>query len=360
METYNYIKGTVLLKYSGEDQQQSSSDSSRRFYGIVPYEGFISEAETTEDFDYDLLTNQSSYNPDYLGGIKTTFTNGETKVLNLINVVVQDVELHDVISKDGKTYGTLTGTIYGKVDNLTRTDKRGGTTQNLASTNKTDWWGCIPKLLTILGFFALMVLLWCFLFGDCSFKRLTGNCPICPEPVILRDTVVVRGDDRVVVVTDTIRTDEDGLGTGELQISLFWQNQEDVDLVVKTPDGYIYFGNKRTGGGYMDKDINAGVPLTNNASENIFWNRAVPAGKYEVYALYYRKRKDDNVPVPFKIRIKYQGEEKTFEGELSKPLNNTNNSDGERFYPEAVQSLQHSIKVHEFSIEENNQTQTIF
>lgn len=355
-----YIKGEIFLRYSGEDQQRSSNDSSKRFYGIVPYEAQISEAESIEGFDYDILSNQGTYNPAYLGGIKVKFRDGQSQELNLINVVIQNVKLHDVISKDGKTYGSLTGTVYAKVDDLVRSDKRGGTNSNLLTTNKTNWWGCILKLLSIIGFFALMLILWCFLFGDCNYKQLTGDCPICPEPVVLRDTVVVRGDDRVVVVTDTIRTDDDGLGTGELQISLFWENQEDVDLVVKTPDGYIYFGNKRTGGGYMDKDINASEPLTTNASENIFWDRSIPAGKYEVYALYYRKRKTDETPVPFRIRIKFKGQEKSFEGEVSKPLNDLANINTSRFYPESVQNLRHSVKVHEFSIEENNQTDTIF
>lgn len=355
-----YIKGQIFLKYWGENQQLNTPDSSKQYYGIVPYEAQISKAESIVGFDYDLLTNEGTYNPAYLGGIKASFTDGTSKELNLINVVIQDIKLHDVISKDGKTYGSLTGIIHAKVDDLVRADKRGGTSPNPLTTNKTDWWGCIPKLLSIVGFFALLAVLWCFLFGDCNYRQLTGDCPICPEPVVLRDTVVVRGDDRVVVVTDTIRTDDDGLGTGELQISLFWQNQEDIDLVVKTPDGYVYFGNKRTGGGYMDKDINASEPLTTEASENIFWDRNIPAGKYEVYALYYRKRKTDSTPVSFKVRIKFKGEEQYFENELASPLNNLVSLDTSRFYPESVQNLRHSVKIHEFTIEENNQTQTIF
>lgn len=75
------------------------------------------------------------------------------------------------------------------------------------------------------------------------------------------------------------------LGTGDVQITLEWSSDADLDLAVTDPTGdNINFGNRgpTATGGQLDVDSNVGC--TNNGSvENIFWPpEGAPAGDYVV------------------------------------------------------------------------------
>lgn len=77
------------------------------------------------------------------------------------------------------------------------------------------------------------------------------------------------------------------VGTGQLQISLSFDNAKDVDLHVIEPNGqHIYYGNSMSeNGGELDLDSNPGCSLDYVNNENITYSEEafVEAGTYTVY-----------------------------------------------------------------------------
>jgi hypothetical protein len=67
------------------------------------------------------------------------------------------------------------------------------------------------------------------------------------------------------------------VGTGDVQVSVFWNTPSDVDLHVVGPDGIeVYYGTPVTAtGGTLDLDSNAECEIDNVNNENIRW----PAGQ---------------------------------------------------------------------------------
>lgn len=75
-------------------------------------------------------------------------------------------------------------------------------------------------------------------------------------------------------------------GTGLLQVSLSWDQENDVDLHLIQPDGQeIFYGNSTsTNGGELDVDSNPACNIDNINNENIFFTteEQVEEGEYEV------------------------------------------------------------------------------
>ena len=80
------------------------------------------------------------------------------------------------------------------------------------------------------------------------------------------------------------------VGTGDVQVTLSWDADSDVDLHVVDPSGEeIYYGHKRAAsGGQLDLDSNAACDLDHKRNENITWavGRA-PRGQYTVRVDYW-------------------------------------------------------------------------
>lgn len=106
------------------------------------------------------------------------------------------------------------------------------------------------------------------------------------------------------------RLAEYGAKTGDIQISLSWDNYNDIDLWVEYNGAYkdtICWNNKiGLSGGILDIDMNC-APMTNKAVENIFWDNAKP-GLYTVYAYFYYQW-DSQAETDIDVRIVEKGKE---------------------------------------------------
>ncbi len=78
------------------------------------------------------------------------------------------------------------------------------------------------------------------------------------------------------------------VGTGEVQVSVTWDDSSDVDLHVVDPNGdEIYFGDAQSpSGGKLDLDSNAACGIDGKNQENITWSSA-PRGEYIVRVDYW-------------------------------------------------------------------------
>lgn len=74
------------------------------------------------------------------------------------------------------------------------------------------------------------------------------------------------------------------VGTGDVQVSLTWDTQSDVDLWLTEPNGnVIKYSNKISStGGQLDFDN-----VIEYGPENIFYNNTAPSGTYKVQVNYY-------------------------------------------------------------------------
>ncbi|MDG1549318.1 MAG: hypothetical protein P8Q94_04620 [Candidatus Poseidoniaceae archaeon] len=117
------------------------------------------------------------------------------------------------------------------------------------------------------------------------------------------------------------RLDREGARSGDVQISLMWDNYNDLDLHVLCPSGErIHGGNKKSEcGGELDVDANV-RPETKKPVENVVWddNTAQP-GEYQVYVHHYKKHKKRRTkdPTKFKVIVNNVGDMLEFDGDLS-------------------------------------------
>ena len=80
------------------------------------------------------------------------------------------------------------------------------------------------------------------------------------------------------------------VGTGDIQITLTWDVDSDVDLHVLDPNGEeIYYGHPSSAsGGKLDLDSNAGCDLDHKRAENITWpTGTAPQGWYIILIDYW-------------------------------------------------------------------------
>jgi hypothetical protein len=117
------------------------------------------------------------------------------------------------------------------------------------------------------------------------------------------------------------RLEREGAQSSDVQISLMWNNYNDLDLHVVCPSGErIHGGNKKSGcGGELDVDANVRAE-TRKPVENVFWEEGkAPAGKYQVYVHHYKKhdKRKSKDPTKFQVIVNQGGEPYEYNGELS-------------------------------------------
>ena len=117
------------------------------------------------------------------------------------------------------------------------------------------------------------------------------------------------------------RLEREGAMTGDVQISLMWENYNDLDLHVVCPSGErIHGGNKKSQcGGELDVDANV-RPETKKPVENVVWpGVTAPPGTYQVYVHHYKKHKKRRTkdPTGFQIIVNNTGDYREYHGDLT-------------------------------------------
>ncbi|MBT4066766.1 MAG: hypothetical protein HOE76_06075 [Euryarchaeota archaeon] len=117
------------------------------------------------------------------------------------------------------------------------------------------------------------------------------------------------------------RLEREGAKSSDVQISLIWNNYNDLDLHVVCPSGErIHGGNRESAcGGELDVDANV-RPESKKPVENVVWPEGkAPGGTYKAYVHHYKKHKKrrSKDPTSFKVICNAGGEIKEFEGMIS-------------------------------------------
>lgn len=107
---------------------------------------------------------------------------------------------------------------------------------------------------------------------------------------------------------------------GDIQISLYWKNFNDLDLHCIDPSGEeIWFNNKISYNthGELDVDQNAQPPYNAKPVENIFWPvGGAPRGRYQVFVVYYAQHDAANATA-FTVRTVMHGRTNFFSSIIS-------------------------------------------
>ena len=134
--------------------------------------------------------------------------------------------------------------------------------------------------------------------------------------------IAVRPSDLVDTPDSSVmerRLNEVSAKGGDIQISLFWKNYNDLDLHCIDPAGEeIFFSHKKSNaGGELDVDQNASPPFNNSPVENIFWPAGqAPPGLYRVSVVHYAKHGGLD-PTAFTVRTVVIGQTNFFSSSIT-------------------------------------------
>lgn len=109
---------------------------------------------------------------------------------------------------------------------------------------------------------------------------------------------------------------------GNLEITLAWDDINDLDLYIDCPGGLIFHRQKQACGGKLDVDKNSSIDTSSSTpAEHAFWPDP-PSGKYRVTVTYYGQ-KDSAATSPFRVHIDRVGQPReTYEGAATIKGNN--------------------------------------
>tara|TARA_B100001989_G_C24549847_1_gene473550 strand:+ start:3136 stop:5124 length:1989 start_codon:yes stop_codon:yes gene_type:complete len=108
---------------------------------------------------------------------------------------------------------------------------------------------------------------------------------------------------------------------GEVQVTLLWNNINDLDVHVYCPNKtHIWYKGKQGCRGVLDIDANAMpglfqryIPPTNTPVENVTWVNGAPNGTYQVYVKHYQHR-GGSEPTPYQVLVRVKDKEKVYKG----------------------------------------------
>jgi len=164
-----------------------------------------------------------------------------------------------------------------------------------------------------------------------ELERRLAQLPRCERPPSQQQTLLPPDDDDVAPPDEEIPPDDyeerlrdEDIEEGEMQITLIWDGDPDLDLKIICPDGTtIDYRNKVGGacGGVLDVDANdKEETIRPEPVENVTWpeGRAQP-GHYRVIIDNYKGRSAGPEPVPFRLRVKRGDQVQEIEGRVGEP-----------------------------------------
>jgi Ca-activated chloride channel family protein len=110
-----------------------------------------------------------------------------------------------------------------------------------------------------------------------------------------------------------------GAQSGDIRVSLLWNNRNDLDIHVVGPrQEEIFYGHPQdAAGGFLDVDMNVNGESTKPV-ENVFWAQGkAPQGQYRVFVQNYDYHERKREPTAFQVEIKNGSEYSHFEGTVS-------------------------------------------
>lgn len=153
-------------------------------------------------------------------------------------------------------------------------------------------------------------------------NRHTGNLVSLVAPVYPDAPNMLKWDNNFSwsyngEVTDSIKERVKTAGgnvDGFLRISLAWNNGDDLDLNMRTPNGnHMYYGSRRHAGAYLDLDMNGMDKYDDqNPVENIIFANEATAqeGIYKVWVHQFSRRSSERVG--FTVQLDHKGEQYDF------------------------------------------------
>ena len=148
---------------------------------------------------------------------------------------------------------------------------------------------------------------------------LQQHAAVVSEEHIGSGVIVATEEDEEPEVNMDERLEREGGASGEVQISLAWDDYNDLDLHLFCPSGErIYFNNKKSEcGGVLDVDMNV-RPVSKTPVENVVWRQNAPMGTYKVGVHFYkhhRKRRTKRL-CKFRLRVVTHGQSKEYLGSI--------------------------------------------
>jgi len=233
------------------------------------------------DIDRVLLVGGSSRIPKVRELLKSEFGREATQVLNPDEAVADGAAVlafqlanpGTLAAKDGSIFGILYDTIFASMGAETASQHSHEITVRDVAAH------------------SLGVTYWA---GDCSAGQIKGDGQLAERLV------------------------REGAKSGDVRVSLMWNDFSDLDLHVTAPSSQkIYFGNKRSGcGGELDVDMNyMGAWASREPVENVFWQRA-PRGTYIVVVHMYHNRNEGGAASSFSGEVEVGGVVTPFQGSV--------------------------------------------
>jgi len=180
-------------------------------------------------------------------------------------------------------------------------------------------------------------------FADHAVQDFQQTCPFLSEVIWADSGIATSAVDNDIkgyfgniqvqndaVQPNVLTTDDDfskritqyNAKSGDIQITLLWNNFNDLDLHCIEPLGeeISYKNRMSVSGGELDVDKNRakeGIDHTKTPIENVYWaNANAPEGNYKILVEHYRNQGDVD-PTPFKVRVKINSDIKEFSGNIS-------------------------------------------
>ncbi len=148
---------------------------------------------------------------------------------------------------------------------------------------------------------------------------MNAHAALVAEEQLGSGVVVADEDDEAPEVNIDERLEREGGASGVVQISLAWDDYNDLDLHVFCPSGErIYFNNKNSDcGGELDVDMNV-RPVSNTPVENVVWREEAPLGAYKIGVHFYKhhkKRRTKRI-CQYRLRVITHGRSKEYLGKI--------------------------------------------